>query len=189
MDGELLTQTWSIGGPQPASTLGGLLGKPQGISYSHNKYKGDTSIGRSDDYLNNGDAHSLNVTRFKQVYELGLDDDRYTLDKFRINSIRNQKDSVILLRTSFLNHSRRSRCIQLRHQLRKYFWIILHPQSLASYRCPTTLRRNQAGTLMETGSSSSSPSRESTPTSSGYQARRESQRTGTYDPLPVLTTL
>jgi hypothetical protein len=41
MDGHVLTQTWSIGGHQPALTLGGLLGQPQGISYFHNKYEGD----------------------------------------------------------------------------------------------------------------------------------------------------
>jgi hypothetical protein len=94
MDGDLLTQTWSIGGPQPADTLGGLLGTPQGISYSHNKYEGDTSIGRNDAYLNNGDAHSLNVTRFKQVYEIGMSNDCYTLDLFRQDSIRNQEVSI-----------------------------------------------------------------------------------------------
>ena len=64
MDGDILTQTWSFGGPQPADTLGGLLGAPQGISYSHNKYEGDTSIGRNDAYLGDGDVHSLNITRF-----------------------------------------------------------------------------------------------------------------------------
>lgn len=95
MDGDLLTQTWSIGGPQGTDTLGGLLGQPQGISYSHNKYEGDTSIGRNDAYLADGDAHSLNTTRFARAYETGMDDDRYTLDKFRQDIIRNQEDSIM----------------------------------------------------------------------------------------------
>lgn len=80
-DGDIVTQTWSIGGPQPVVLDLGY--SPQGISYSHNKYEGDTSIGRNDAYINHGNAHSLNVTRFKEVYARGLDDDRYTLDKFR----------------------------------------------------------------------------------------------------------
>jgi len=67
MTGDVLTEQWSIGGPMPATTVGGLLGTPQGISYSHNKYEGDTSIGRPDAYLNNGDAHSLDVNRFAKV--------------------------------------------------------------------------------------------------------------------------
>ena len=95
MDGDLLTQSWSIGGPQGADLLGGLLGQPQGISYSHNKYEGDSSIGRNDAFLNNGDAHSLNVTRFAFAYETGLDNDRYTLDKFRNDVTRNQEDSIM----------------------------------------------------------------------------------------------
>jgi hypothetical protein len=94
MDGDVLTQTWSIGGPQPANTLSGLLGTPQGISYSHSKYEGDSSIGRNDAYLANGDAHSLNITRFMEVYALGLDDDRYTLDKFRQQVEANQQVSI-----------------------------------------------------------------------------------------------
>lgn len=37
-DGDLVTQSWSIGGPNTAAPVSNLLGKPQGISYSHNKY-------------------------------------------------------------------------------------------------------------------------------------------------------
>jgi len=42
---------WSIGGPTPfvPATLG-LLGEPQGISGSHNKYEGDASPARPDLY-------------------------------------------------------------------------------------------------------------------------------------------
>lgn len=49
-DGDLLK--WSIGGPDPRVGLLGidLLGTPQGISGSHNKYEGDASPTRGDLY-------------------------------------------------------------------------------------------------------------------------------------------
>jgi hypothetical protein len=85
LTGNIAEGTWSIGGPLPTTLLDPLLGTGQGLSYSHNTYEGDSSIGRGDAYLNNGDAHSLNVTRFEQVYNIAVNDgsDRYTLDKFR----------------------------------------------------------------------------------------------------------
>lgn len=93
MDGDPLTQTWSIGGPM--NTLLAPLGyEPQGISYSHNKYEGDTSIARPDAYLNNGDAHSLDIARFTYTFSSGVDNDRYTLDKFRQVSAHWQQYSV-----------------------------------------------------------------------------------------------
>lgn len=95
IDGDLSTMTWSIGGPQPEGLVNELLDGPgQGMSYSHNKYEGDSSIGRNDAYLNNGDAHSLNVTRFAKAYASGMDDDRYTMDKFRHVVIDNQLESI-----------------------------------------------------------------------------------------------
>ncbi|KAB8446271.1 hypothetical protein FH972_025251 [Carpinus fangiana] len=94
-NGDLLTQTWSIGGPPPSTTIGsGLLGKPQGISWSHNKYEGDSSIGRCDAYINGGDAHSLSVERFKYAYVVGMDNDRYTLDKFAREFTKNSFRSI-----------------------------------------------------------------------------------------------
>ena len=50
-------------------------------------YEGDSSIGRQDAYINNGDAHSLDPARFASAYSVGVDDgsDRYTLDKFSQN--------------------------------------------------------------------------------------------------------
>lgn len=49
-DGDGAT-TWSIGGPDSRVTpLLGLLGTPQGISGSHNKYEGDASPTRGDLY-------------------------------------------------------------------------------------------------------------------------------------------
>jgi hypothetical protein len=50
MDGDLVS--WSIGGPPTSSLLSsiGLLGQPQGISGSHNKYESDASPTRPDLY-------------------------------------------------------------------------------------------------------------------------------------------
>ena len=50
MDGDLTS--WSIGGPPPTTLLEsvGLLGTPQGISGSHNKYESDNSPTRGDLY-------------------------------------------------------------------------------------------------------------------------------------------
>jgi hypothetical protein len=44
--------SWSIGGPPDPGLLSslGLLGSPQGISNSHNKYEGDASPTRGDLY-------------------------------------------------------------------------------------------------------------------------------------------
>ncbi|KUJ08333.1 Cloroperoxidase, partial [Mollisia scopiformis] len=94
-DGNVVEGVWSIGGPLPSDPLlGSLLGDGQGISYSHNAYEGDASIGRNDAYLNNGDAHSLNITKFEQVYAVGGAEDRYTLDKFRARFETVQDESI-----------------------------------------------------------------------------------------------
>lgn len=46
IDGNPVEGVWSIGGPLPADELtGDLLGDGQGLSYSHNNYEGDSSIG------------------------------------------------------------------------------------------------------------------------------------------------
>lgn len=92
--GDLVSMKWSIGGPQPYKNLGGLLTPPQGISYSHNKYEGDVSIARADAYVANGDAHSLNMTRFLRAFEAGMGDNRYTLHKWRGEFTRNVHQSI-----------------------------------------------------------------------------------------------
>lgn len=56
LNGDVVRETWSIGGPPPFNNVAGLLSPPQGISFSHNNYEGDSSIGRNDAYLNHGDA-------------------------------------------------------------------------------------------------------------------------------------
>lgn len=95
MTGNPLTGTWSIGGPPPSDPLlGGLLGGSQGISWSHNVYEGDSSIGRNDAYLNDGDAHSLNVSRFAEVYAAGMDDDSYTLDMLAQQFVKKTQESI-----------------------------------------------------------------------------------------------
>ncbi|KAG8793538.1 hypothetical protein FRC12_002408 [Ceratobasidium sp. 428] len=68
-DGDPLTLLWSVGGAT-GPALPPLLSAPQGMSGSHNKYEGDASATRADAYLNNGDASSLNLTFFKQLYDL-----------------------------------------------------------------------------------------------------------------------
>lgn len=90
IDGDLLDGTWSIGGPQQSDPLVPILGNGQGLSYSHNSYEGDGSIGRLDAYANKGDAHSLSIEKFEAVYTVGGNDtseegydQRYTIDKFR----------------------------------------------------------------------------------------------------------
>ncbi len=46
LDGNVLQGVWSIGGPLPPDLLSdALLGTGQGLSYSHNNYEGDSSIG------------------------------------------------------------------------------------------------------------------------------------------------
>ncbi|CUA69051.1 hypothetical protein RSOLAG22IIIB_08301 [Rhizoctonia solani] len=54
------TGVWSIGGPDPAP----------GLSGTHNQMEGDASPTRSDAYVNNGDASSLNLEYFKHLYNL-----------------------------------------------------------------------------------------------------------------------
>lgn len=44
--GDPIAQTWSIGGPYPASPLGLLFSNPEGISWSHNAYESDASPAR-----------------------------------------------------------------------------------------------------------------------------------------------
>ncbi|WPH01851.1 Hypothetical protein R9X50_00470500 [Acrodontium crateriforme] len=93
--GNPLEGVWSIGGPLPTDPLtSALLGNGQGLSYSHNNYEGDASIGRNDIYLGGGDAHSLNVTKFEHAYSVGGDEDRYTMDKFRQHFGSVQQESI-----------------------------------------------------------------------------------------------
>lgn len=46
LTGDPIAETWSIGGPYPASLGGALLSNSQGISWSHNSYESDASATR-----------------------------------------------------------------------------------------------------------------------------------------------
>ncbi|KAL0575172.1 hypothetical protein V5O48_006794 [Marasmius crinis-equi] len=65
MTGDLLS--FSIGGPPP-SLLGGLLGRPSGLSGSHNKYETDGSPTRGDLYQV-GDNARVHLPQFKALYD------------------------------------------------------------------------------------------------------------------------
>ena len=69
-DGDLTS--YSIGGPPPKSLLSGigLVGQPQGLSGSHNKYEGDVSPTRGDLYQK-GNDYLLQMDQFKALYEAG----------------------------------------------------------------------------------------------------------------------
>ncbi|PBP27410.1 Cloroperoxidase [Diplocarpon rosae] len=66
-DGDLTS--WSIGGPPPAKLLSsiGILGAPQGLSGSHNKYESDASPTRPDLY-EYGNDYKLIVSQFEEMY-------------------------------------------------------------------------------------------------------------------------
>jgi len=77
MDGNPLSLNpgWSIGGPPTVASgqnLLGLLGTPQGISGSHNKYETDTSPTRGDLYQY-GNDYALQVSQFQTLFDLQPD--------------------------------------------------------------------------------------------------------------------
>ncbi|KAA8575504.1 hypothetical protein EYC84_004655 [Monilinia fructicola] len=68
---------WSIGGPptQGQNLLGnlfGLLGAPQGLIGSHNKYEGDTSPTRGDLFVY-GNSWKLQISQFQELFDLQPD--------------------------------------------------------------------------------------------------------------------
>lgn len=67
--GDVLTQTWSIGGAYPGSVP--LLSDPQGILGTHNQYEGDASFSRGDAYLNGGRVGVWQDRAFTHFYNLG----------------------------------------------------------------------------------------------------------------------
>lgn len=67
LDGDGLT--WSIGGPAEQTSiplLGAVLGQPQGISGSHNKYECDVSPTRGD-LFTTGVDYTLQMDQYKQL--------------------------------------------------------------------------------------------------------------------------
>ncbi|PNS18813.1 hypothetical protein CAC42_5352 [Sphaceloma murrayae] len=77
MDGD--GTKWSIGGPSSnVPGLLGLLGQPQGISGSHNKYESDVSPTRGDLY-ERGNNFELQMDQFKELYDMGKAADNYDI--------------------------------------------------------------------------------------------------------------
>ena len=77
VDGNLYS--WSIGGPDDCVSIPlNLLGQPQGISGSHNKYEGDASPTRGDLYVT-GNDYDLVLSRFQRLYDAGKAKDDYDL--------------------------------------------------------------------------------------------------------------
>ncbi|TIA01377.1 Cloroperoxidase [Aureobasidium pullulans] len=76
IDGNLVS--WSIGGPTPNVPSINLLGQPQGISGSHNKYEGDASPTRGDLYID-GQDYMLKMENFQALYDAGKAADNYDL--------------------------------------------------------------------------------------------------------------
>ncbi|XP_018916952.2 uncharacterized protein [Bemisia tabaci] len=68
----------SIGGNTP-KVIGGPLGIPHGLSFSHNKFETDASPTRGDLYQF-GDASKVQMPQFKQLYGMGNKSTNYNLD-------------------------------------------------------------------------------------------------------------
>ncbi|CAI6290656.1 unnamed protein product [Periconia digitata] len=92
LTGDPVGQKWSIGGPF-APVLGGLLSTPEGISFSHNTYESDASIVRSDAYLNNGDAFSVQLPLVEDLLAKAVDNE-FTLDILRTHNKERHDFSV-----------------------------------------------------------------------------------------------
>lgn len=94
-DGNLLE--YSIGGPSDAVSTLGLLGKPTGLSGSHNLYENDASPVRGDLYLYGNDYESQ-VSIFQQFfdYQEGIPDDLVNFGLDNITAFRYQRftDSI-----------------------------------------------------------------------------------------------
>ncbi|TVY59433.1 Aromatic peroxygenase [Lachnellula cervina] len=69
--------------------VGGLLGSPQGLDGTHNTFEVDGSTTRGDAYDPDGNGYALNITYFKQLYDLQKDAESpdYTLDVIIDNAL------------------------------------------------------------------------------------------------------
>ncbi|PQE29907.1 oxidase protein [Rutstroemia sp. NJR-2017a WRK4] len=86
-----LTPGVSMGGPSNApeaqnllGNLLGLMGKPKGLTGTHNIFEVDSSITRSDLYDADGDNNNMNMDYFMDLYNMQKDAEvpHYTLDVF-----------------------------------------------------------------------------------------------------------
>lgn len=89
--------SYSIGGPTPKvenllDNLGGLLGTPEGLDHSHNIIESDASSTR-DDLYQTGDAWTLNLDYFTELYE-SIEGDALTRDEVAEHAIRRFNHSI-----------------------------------------------------------------------------------------------
>ncbi|KAF8753307.1 Peroxidase, family 2 [Rhizoctonia solani] len=75
LTGNPTTLDYSIGGSPGGLNIPLLLSAPQGLSGAHNKFEGDGSPTRSDLYMNNGDASTMNLEYFKQLSAMKSEED------------------------------------------------------------------------------------------------------------------
>lgn len=96
--GDPVSTEWSIGGPPPQGILSqlGLLGRPTGLSGSHNKYESDSSPGRGDAYLHDGDASTLNMDNFLSLYNL-VDPGMWSLVELPVAKLFTQRPETTIL--------------------------------------------------------------------------------------------
>lgn len=80
ISGDIPSGQWSIGAGFP-STIPLLLSDPKGLTGTHNKYEGDSSIVRGDAYLNGGNVGVFQWRSWNNLMSLMEDDDNLTLDK------------------------------------------------------------------------------------------------------------
>lgn len=89
--------SYSIGGATPQvenllDNLGGLLGTPEGLEHSHNIIESDASSTR-DDLYQTGDAGTLNLDLFTELYE-SIEGDALTRDEVAEHAIRRFNHSI-----------------------------------------------------------------------------------------------
>ncbi|KAF8699332.1 Peroxidase, family 2, partial [Rhizoctonia solani] len=75
LTGNPTTLDYSIGGSPGGLNIPLLLSAPQGLSGAHNKFESDGSPTRSDLYMNNGDASTMNLEYFKQLSAMKSEED------------------------------------------------------------------------------------------------------------------
>lgn len=93
-----LDPSFSIGSNDTAvenalDNLQGMLGTPQGIDYSHNFIEADSSPTRNDLYVT-GNAWSMNISRFQELYDTVPESETFTFDSMSSWAAKRWHDSV-----------------------------------------------------------------------------------------------
>ncbi|XP_044724545.1 peroxidase, family 2 domain-containing protein [Hirsutella rhossiliensis] len=76
--------------------LVGLLGRPRGISFSHNKYEADCSPTRGDYFQYGGNAYKLQLSQFQELYDEPLGANGYdvpAMARFHVKRFRQSKEN------------------------------------------------------------------------------------------------